>query len=90
MIRRPFHLAKGFRKPLSYIRRSAGSFSRHFSVRAIYSSFPATLHYYSPRHKSALFDHKGYDNRSQELFEEAVTVAKDGLVYPTVNAASSQ
>lgn len=90
MICHPLILAsRSFSSPISKLVRSSCSTTRHFSVKAIYSSFPATLHYYSPRHKSALFDHKGYGNRSRELFEEAVTVAEDGFVYPSVNAASS-
>ncbi|KAH6640659.1 hypothetical protein F5144DRAFT_561218 [Chaetomium tenue] len=94
MIRHPLNSTRSLCSPLlktsklTRTARSPCSSGRHFSVKAIYSSFPATLHYYSPQKKVVLFDHKGSDNRSQELFEEAVTVAKDGLVYPTVNAAS--
>lgn len=61
---------------------------RQFSVKAIYTSFPATLHYYSPRRKSALFDHKENDDRPHDLYDEGVVVAKDGLVYPGVDIKS--
>jgi len=57
---------------------------RAFSVKAICSSFPASLAYYSPRHKSSLFDHKENDSRPNDLYDEGVVVARDGLVYPGV------
>lgn len=61
---------------------------RQFSARAIYSSFPATLYYYSPRSTSALFDLKERDDRPNDLYDEGVTVEKDGLIYPAVDARS--
>jgi len=57
---------------------------RVFSVKAIYSSFPASLVYYSPRHRSSLFDHKEHESRPDDLYEEGVLIAQDGLVYPSV------
>jgi hypothetical protein len=61
---------------------------RQFSVKAIYTSFPATLHYYSHRRKSGLFDHKEMDNRPHDIYDDGVVVAKDGLVYPSVDINS--
>lgn len=59
---------------------------RQFSVKAIYTSFPATLHYYKPRLVSGLFRYPD-DGKIPEdrLHDEAVIVHKDGLVYPGVN-----
>lgn len=51
-------------------------------MRAIYSSFPATLFYYSPRQHSGLYDHKDIGNRPDSPIQEAVVVESDGLVYP--------
>ncbi|KAK3941285.1 hypothetical protein QBC46DRAFT_363417 [Diplogelasinospora grovesii] len=45
---------------------------RQFSAKAIYSSFPATLLYYSPRQRSSLYDHKEGDSRPDDLFDEGV------------------
>lgn len=81
MIGRVYSRAGAFQQPLSFLRR-------HYSVKAIYSSFPATLHYYSPRRPSTLFDHKEIDSRPDDLHDESVSVEKDGLVYPTVNATT--
>jgi len=55
---------------------------RRFSVKAIYSTFPATLFYYSPRPGSRLFDHKENDSRPDDLFDEGVIVDQNGIVYP--------
>ncbi|KAL2173073.1 uncharacterized protein P884DRAFT_252692 [Thermothelomyces heterothallicus CBS 202.75] len=55
---------------------------RQFRAKAIYSAFPATLHYYSPRRVSSLFDIKEKDSRPDDLPNEGVNVAPDGLVYP--------
>lgn len=49
---------------------------RPFSVKAIYTSFPASLIYYSPQQKLNLFDHKEDESRPNDLFEDGVTVAK--------------
>ncbi len=57
---------------------------RTFSVKAIYSSFPASLAYYSPRHRSSLFDHKENESRPDDLYDESIAIAQDGLVYPSV------
>lgn len=51
-------------------------------MRAIYSSFPATLFYYSPRQNSSLYDQKDIENRPDSPIQEAVVVESDGLVYP--------
>lgn len=65
-------------------------FRRQFSVKAIHSSFPATLHYYCPRGTSMLFDHKEIDHRPDDLYDEGVTVEENGLIYPAVGARSGQ
>ncbi|KPM39121.1 hypothetical protein AK830_g7444 [Neonectria ditissima] len=62
---------------------------RQFSAKAIYSSFPATLHYYSPRPTSSLFDYKENDERPHDLSDEGVTVEPSGLVYPAFNRSVS-
>lgn len=67
---------------LSYVQRRA------FSVKAIYPSFPASLSYYSPRQKLSLFDHKEDESRANDLYDEGVLVARDGLVYPGVDKQS--
>ncbi|KAJ4311706.1 hypothetical protein N0V84_010303 [Fusarium piperis] len=69
-------------RPQSLIRRQ-------FSAKAIYSSFPATLHYYSPRPTSSLFDYKENDERPHDLSDEGVTVEPSGLVYPAFNRSVS-
>ncbi len=53
---------------------------------ANYSAFPATLHHYSPRRVSSLFDNSiEEDSRPDDLScDNAVEVAEDGLVYPGV------
>ena len=61
---------------------------RQFSAKAIYSSFPATLLYYSPRQRSSLYDHSESDSRPDDLYDEGVVVEKNGLVYPAVNKKS--
>lgn len=61
---------------------------RQFSVKAIYSSFPATLHYYCPRRTSSLFDHRENDSRPDDIYNEGVTIQKNGLVYPAVDVKS--
>lgn len=55
---------------------------RYVSMRAIYSSFPATLFYYSPRQNSSLYDQKDIENRPDSPIQEAVVVESDSLVYP--------
>ncbi|KAG5917866.1 hypothetical protein E4U61_002355 [Claviceps capensis] len=62
-------------------------FRRHFSDRAIYSSFPATLHYSSPSRTSALFDCEERASRLDGSLGEAVIIHKDGLVYPLIKTA---
>ena len=55
-----------------------------FQARANYAAFPATMHYYSPHRVSSLFDCREMDSRPDDLHDEAVYVADDGLVYPRV------
>ncbi|KAG6216906.1 hypothetical protein E4U34_004842 [Claviceps purpurea] len=64
-------------------------FRRHFSVRAIYSSFPATLHYSSPSRTSAMYDYEEADSRLDGSLGEAVKIHEDGLVYPTSKTTMS-
>jgi hypothetical protein len=51
---------------------------------AIHSRFPATLHYYRRAKRPSLFDRKEIGNRPQDLYDDGVEVAGDGLVYPKV------
>ncbi|PNY27842.1 Uncharacterized protein TCAP_02241 [Tolypocladium capitatum] len=81
MIGRVPSFAHSLRQPYSLLRRQ-------FSVKAIYSSFPGTLHYYCPRRTSALFNHEENDSRPDHVHDEGVTVQKNGLVYPAVNGTS--
>ncbi|ATY60262.1 hypothetical protein A9K55_006878 [Cordyceps militaris] len=64
------------------IASSRGSQTRFFSPLAIYSQFPATLHYYRPKIESSLFDRREIDNRPHDLPADGVEIAADGLVYP--------
>lgn len=48
------------------------------------------MHYYSPHRLSSLFDCREMDSRPDDLRDEAVYVADDGLVYPRVEAPSPQ
>ncbi|KAK8149046.1 hypothetical protein G3M48_008410 [Beauveria asiatica] len=57
---------------------------RFFSPLAIHSRFPATLHYYRRANRPSLFDRKEIGNRPQDLYDDGVEVAGDGLVYPKV------
>ncbi|KAK3330831.1 hypothetical protein B0H66DRAFT_76170 [Apodospora peruviana] len=67
---------------------------KHFGLKgfkAIYSSFPATLLYYSPRSRSGLFDHRELNSRPDDLFDETLAVtdwhgANKGLVYPYIDS----
>ncbi|OAR02492.1 hypothetical protein LLEC1_08019 [Akanthomyces lecanii] len=63
---------------------SRGKQTRFFSPLAIYSRFPATLHYYQPKAKTSLFDRKEIDSRTHDSPADGVEVAADGLVYPKV------
>ncbi|KFG79616.1 hypothetical protein MANI_029727 [Metarhizium anisopliae] len=81
MIGRVFSFSNLRRQPYMLLRRQ-------FSVKAIYSSFPATLHYYCPRRTSSLFDHQETESRSDDIYDEGVAIHKNGLVYPAVNASS--
>ncbi|KAJ4286888.1 hypothetical protein N0V88_007902 [Collariella sp. IMI 366227] len=56
---------------------------------AIYATFPAIMHYYSPHRISSLFDCRENDSRPDDIRDEAVYVADDGLVYPRVRTPSS-
>ncbi|KAI0520973.1 hypothetical protein F5B22DRAFT_644216 [Xylaria bambusicola] len=60
---------------------------RAFSVKAIYSSFPATLLHYSPRNKIDLYDEQEANNQPDDTFDNKV-VLKDGLVYPSASLDS--
>lgn len=86
-----FRAAFGRASPLSVIRPRLQCFveRRHFSVKAIYASFPCTLHYYSPRQISSLYDQADKNPPPYGIVDEEVTVSKDGLVYPAVKATSS-
>jgi hypothetical protein len=57
---------------------------RSFFAKAIYSSFPASLAYYSPRRRSSLFDHREDASRPNDLYQEGLIISKDGLVHPGV------
>ena len=59
-----------------------------FQARAILATFPATMHYYSPHRLSSLFDYREMASRPDDLPDEAVSVADDGLVYPLVGTPS--
>ncbi|KAI0467840.1 hypothetical protein F4859DRAFT_226612 [Xylaria cf. heliscus] len=54
---------------------------RAFSAKAIYSCFPATLLYYSPRRRLGLYDEQETDDRPSDIYEDRVRL-KDGLVFP--------
>ncbi|KAK4139011.1 hypothetical protein BT67DRAFT_438320 [Trichocladium antarcticum] len=56
--------------------------------RAVLATFPATMHYYSPHRLSSLFDCSEKASRPDDLRDEAVSVADDGLVYPRVGTPS--
>ncbi|RSM15798.1 hypothetical protein CDV31_004740 [Fusarium ambrosium] len=89
MNRHPFAIIGRLRSSVFSHRQPHFSLGRRqFSAKAIYSSFPATLYYYSPRPTSSLFDHKEIKDRPDDLYDEGVTVEKDGLVYPAVDARS--
>ncbi|EXV00475.1 hypothetical protein X797_006537 [Metarhizium robertsii] len=81
MIGRVFSFSNLRRQPYMLLRRQ-------FSVKAIYSSFPATLHYYCPRRTSSLFDHQETESRPDDIYDEGVTIHKNGLVYPAVDVSS--
>ncbi|KAK0701838.1 hypothetical protein B0T26DRAFT_659652, partial [Lasiosphaeria miniovina] len=49
-------------------------------------SFSASLAYYSSQHKSRLFDYSETDIHPDDLDDEGVVVAEDGLVYPSVSS----
>ncbi|KAL1859001.1 hypothetical protein VTK73DRAFT_7713 [Phialemonium thermophilum] len=75
-----------FRAPVS----PRGYLQKRFSsVKAIYSSFPASLTYYSPQRKLVLFDHKQDPRRLDDPHERGVMVAGDGLVYPGLDQSVS-
>ncbi|UNI13306.1 hypothetical protein JDV02_000063 [Purpureocillium takamizusanense] len=82
MIGRVYGFARSLRQPHTLLRRQ-------YSVKAIYSSFPATLHYYCPRRTSALFNHQEIDSRPDDMYDEGVIVQSDGLVYPAVSKTSA-
>ncbi|KAI0427789.1 hypothetical protein F5Y09DRAFT_22540 [Xylaria sp. FL1042] len=57
---------------------------RGFLVKAIYSSFPATLMYYSPRQKVGLYDEKEADDRPHDNYNDGVRL-HNGLVFPSMS-----
>ena len=58
------------------------------NATAAYAAFPATLHYYSPHRVSSLYDCREKPSRPDDLLDEAVYVADNGLVYPCVEKPS--
>ncbi|KAG6236962.1 hypothetical protein E4U23_000146 [Claviceps purpurea] len=82
MIGRFPSFSHSIRLPHSFLRRQ-------FSVKAIYSSFPASLHYCSPSRTSALFNIEEKDSRPEDSVAEGVTIDKDGLVYPAIKAKTN-
>ncbi|KAK5635722.1 hypothetical protein RRF57_011434 [Xylaria bambusicola] len=62
---------------------------RAFSVKAIYSSFPATLLHYSPRNKVDLYDEQEASNRPDDHFDNRVSL-NNGLVYPSASSDSRE
>ena len=58
------------------------------NATAVYAAFPATLHHYSPRRFSSLYDCIEKSSRPDDLIGQAVYVADDGLVYPYVEKPS--
>ncbi|TGJ85892.1 hypothetical protein E0Z10_g2881 [Xylaria hypoxylon] len=63
-------------------------FRRRFSVKATYSSCPATLLHYSPHQKLGLYNEKEADNRPDDIYNDRVSL-KDGLVLPSISQNSS-
>ncbi|KAI1351130.1 hypothetical protein F5Y01DRAFT_134331 [Xylaria sp. FL0043] len=57
---------------------------RRFSVKAIYSSFPATLMYYCFRPKVSLYDVEEAERRLYDNYSDGVTI-DNGLVFPRVS-----
>lgn len=53
----------------------------------IYTAFPATLYHYNTHGVPFLYDNKERPNRPDDLHDQAVNVAEDGLVYPAVGLA---
>ncbi|KAG9254763.1 uncharacterized protein F5Z01DRAFT_654781 [Emericellopsis atlantica] len=81
-------MISSLRRPFIVHQQSRLLSRRLFSVKAIYSSFPTTLHYYSPRYSSSLLNHREIDDRPDGLYEEGVIVGQHGLVYPGVTGTS--
>ncbi|TRX89862.1 hypothetical protein FHL15_009295 [Xylaria flabelliformis] len=63
---------------------SALTLRREFSVKAIYSTFPATLLFYSARQKPSLYEEREGRDRPNDLYEDRVNLGRNGLVYPGV------
>ncbi|KAI0856848.1 hypothetical protein F4860DRAFT_491446 [Xylaria cubensis] len=63
---------------------SALTLRREFSVKAIYSTFPATLLFYSARQKPNLYEEREDHDRPDDLYEDRVNLGSNGLVYPGV------
>ncbi|PHH63517.1 hypothetical protein CDD81_5798 [Ophiocordyceps australis] len=62
---------------------------RNFSIRGVYTSFPATLLYYSPLPKISLYKYTGNEDKDNVPLDDAVVPAADDLVYPTVLARNA-
>ncbi|UKZ78702.1 hypothetical protein TrVFT333_006448 [Trichoderma virens FT-333] len=56
-------------------------------IQAIFTSFPMTLHHYSPSRNLA--EHNYYRSAHAFSRDHEVVVYKDGLVYPAVNGNNS-
>ncbi|KAI0521691.1 hypothetical protein F5B22DRAFT_643862 [Xylaria bambusicola] len=54
---------------------------RRFSIKAIYSSFPTTLSYYSPRPKLCLYDESEADDHPDDVWDDRVML-ENGIVFP--------
>ncbi|KAK2599130.1 hypothetical protein QQS21_005391 [Conoideocrella luteorostrata] len=87
---RPFNAAFWRNMPLFRVRPRIQCFveRRFFSAKAIYASFPCTLHYYSPRKTSSLYNQEDKNTRPYRIVDEEVKVSNNGLLYPAVRATS--
>ncbi|RCI12065.1 hypothetical protein L249_1261 [Ophiocordyceps polyrhachis-furcata BCC 54312] len=61
--------------------RLGGVQRRGFSVKAIHSTFPTWLTYYSPHRHSTLFDHEENESRLNDIYDQGVV---RGSSLPTV------
>ncbi|KAK3901357.1 hypothetical protein C8A05DRAFT_44988 [Staphylotrichum tortipilum] len=56
------------------------------NAMAVYTAFPATLHYYSPHRVSSLYNCREKETRPYSLVYQAVCVGDNGFVYPRVRS----